>query len=355
MTPRVALSVAVGAVFALGLTLAALVPGAAQPARIAFQIGTGSTGGTYFVVGERLAGLLSHPPGAQRCEKSKVCGPAGLIVSARSSEGAVANIRAVNIGAATSAFAQSDAVALAVAGKGPFRKEGPRRHVRVIAALFPEDVHLVVAPAAKIGSVTALKKKRVGLGAENSGTLVTARAILSAWRVREKSLKASFDPPEIAAQKLAQGEIDAFFFVGGAPVPLIRHLIETRKATLVPLADKYRARLLKETPGLSADTIPAGVYPGLNKVETVKSDAVWIVNDAQPDDLIYAMTRALFAPENLKALAETSPAAAAISLDRAAADPPAPLHPGAERFYRDIRKLPDKNQGKAKSKEGTLR
>ena len=52
---------------------------AAEPTqRISFQILTGSTSGSYFRVGELLAGLLSHPPGISRCETPNLCGPEGL-------------------------------------------------------------------------------------------------------------------------------------------------------------------------------------------------------------------------------------------------------------------------------------
>src|SRR6185437_9202131 len=118
----------------------------------------------------------------QRCEKSTLCGPPGLIVTARTSDGAVANVRAVDAGTFTSGLAQSDVVA--------------------------EAVDLVVAASSKIASVSDLRRKRVSLGAEGSGSLVTARAVLAAWRLRERHLKASFDPPEIAAQKLARDELD---------------------------------------------------------------------------------------------------------------------------------------------------
>lgn len=338
MTPRGALSAAVGAGFALSFLVAGLMPVAAQPARIAFQIATGSTGGAYFPVGEAIAGLLSHPAGAQRCEKSIACGPPGLIVTARTSDGTVANVRAVEAGLVTSGLAQSDVVAQAAAGTGPFKKDGPLRHIRVIAALFPEDIHLVVAADAKIASVAGLKKKRVSLGAVNSGNLVTARAVLAAWRIRERNLKTSFDPPDVAAQKLARHEIDAFFFVGGPPVPMVQSLIANKQAILVPLDGVGRTRLLKAVPGLAADAIPAGTYPGIGKIETVRSRAVWIVNDNQPANLIYEMTRALFDPDNLKVLNQTNASRGRISLDMAARDLPAPLHPGAAKFYREREK-----------------
>ena len=96
---------AAGAVLALALvtTLAAesLAQIADLPQRIAFQISTGSTTGNYFPVGALLAQLLSHPPGVGRCEAANACGPSGLIVSTRASQGSVANVLAVNDGMVT--------------------------------------------------------------------------------------------------------------------------------------------------------------------------------------------------------------------------------------------------------------
>ncbi len=345
MKPRVAVTVATGAGLALCLLFAALGTGSAQPLpqRITFQISTGSTGGTYFPVGELIAGLISHPSGAQRCEKTRLCGPAGLIATARTSDGAVANVLSVDTGASSSGLAQSDVVAAAIAGRGAFKKAGPRKHLRVIAVLFPEDMHLVVAIAAHIATVADLKNKRVSLGAENSGNLVTARAVLDAFRLRERNLKASFDSPDIAAQKLERKQLDAFFFVGGTPVPLVQSLIQRGLAKLVPIDGEGRARLLKAVPSLAADTIAAGTYPGIGKTETVKSHAVWIVNDAQPAALIYEITRALFEPGNASVLQQANESVRRINLDNATRDLPAPLHPGAERLYRELGKLSQRN------------
>src|SRR5579871_4750970 len=169
--------------------------GSAQttPARISFQIVTGSTGGTYFPVGQLIAGLISHPPGVDRCESADVCGPPGLIISARTSDGAVSNVLAVNSGDADSGFAQGDVVAEAVAGTGAFRKAGRQSHIRVIADLFPEDVHLIVAKNSKIAKLADLRGKRVSLGVDSSGTSVTVRAILEAYDLPVSRLKVRRD------------------------------------------------------------------------------------------------------------------------------------------------------------------
>jgi TRAP transporter TAXI family solute receptor len=305
------------------------------PRRIAFQIATGSTGGTYFPVGELIAGIISHPPGVGRCEVDGACGPEGLIASARTSDGAVANALAVNSGQMDSGLAQSDVVADAWSGEGAFRKAGKQTHLRVIAALFPEDVLIVVSPSAHIASVADLRGKRVSLGTENSGTIVTARAVLAAYRMSERDLKVHHLSPDLAAQMLSQKKLDAFFFVGGAPVPLVQALTAANSAKLIAIDGDARARLLKAEPSLSATTIAANIYSNAKPLETVHGRALFIVHDSTPDALVYGIARALFAPVNTDMLAGGDRSAALIRLDIAAKNLPAPLHPGAARFFRE--------------------
>lgn len=315
--------------------------GSAQtlPTRIFFQIVTGPTGGTYFPIGQLIAGLVSHPPGVDRCESGNVCGPTGLIISARSSDGAVDNILAVNRGSAESGFAQGDVVAQAVAGEGPFRKTGKQSQIRIITGMFPEDVHLVVARKAKIAKVNDLVGKRVSLGAASSGTSVTARAILAAYGLPERRMRVRHDGADVAAQLLQQGRLDAFFFVGGRPVALVDDLLARGVARLVPIDGAGREALLKADAELSADTIPRGTYRGVLATETVSVSALWIVNASEPDALVYGITRSLFSVSNRAAMDNEGGAAAQIRLSTATHDLPAPLHPGAKKYFREIDRL----------------
>ena len=330
-----------GGVFALALVIAlGLGSEAGWAQRIFFIIATGPTSGTYFPVGEAIAGLVSHPPGLHRCDAPGVCGPAGLIASARTSAGAISNVVDVNAHRVNSGLAQADVIAEAVAGKGAFRKIGAQSHVSVIADLFPEELHLIAAKRSRINSVAGLRGKRVSLGDPASGTIVTARTVLSAYRVPLWRLKAQQLPSDVAADELEKGKLDAFFFVGGAPVALVRDLVARGQAVLVPIDGAGRKRLLARVPSLSAERIAAGTYSGTGAVETVSVRALWVVNSAEPNDVVYAVTRALFNPANRGLLDQSHPSAKLIRLDGATADLPAPLHPGAARFYREAGKLP---------------
>jgi TRAP transporter TAXI family solute receptor len=325
---------------AVALLLLAVAFGEAQTnaLRQSFQIATGPTDGTYFPVGQLIAGVVSHPPGVDRCQIAYVCGPEGLIISARTSDGSVANVLAVNAGRVDSGLAQADIVDAAVKGSGPFRRTGRQTHVRVLAGLFDEDVHLVVAVHSKISKVADLRGKRVSIGGEQSGTIEMARAVLTAYGLSERAIKARHDSADMSAALLGS-KVDAFFFVGGAPVPLIDDLIARRQARLVPIDGKGREKLLKAVPALSRDAIAANTYRGVPGVQTVRVRALWIVRDTTPVPLVYGIARSLFNASNRDQLDAAMPATRSIRIDDAVDVLPAPLHPGALRYYREARAI----------------
>jgi uncharacterized protein len=333
--------VAAGAlVAALGLLTMLAAETAAQtadsPQRIAFQISTGSTTGTYFPVGAMMAQLLSHPPGVGRCEVANICGPSGLIVSTRASQGSVANVLAVNSGMVTSGLAQTDVVALAVSGQGPFRKLGPTKQLRVIANLYGEDVHVVAAKKSNIRTVADLRGKRVSLSSEGSGTIVTARAVLAAFRLSEKMIVPSYESAEQAVDLLQAGKIDALFFVGGTPVSLLQQLLDEDVAVLVPIDGAGLKRLLAKEPYLSAHTIAKGTYGAAPAVDTVSVDGLWITDASEPDNLIYGMLKALYNPANRAVLQAGRQGSHFMDPATAAMDGAATLHPGAVRYFTEV-------------------
>jgi TRAP-type uncharacterized transport system substrate-binding protein len=97
--------------------------------------------------------------------------------------------------------------------------------------------------------------------------------------------------------------------------------------------------LLKADPDLAADTIPQGTYRGTLAIETVSVQALWIVNASEPNDLIYGITKSLFNPTNRAAFDGEGGSAASIRIGNATRDLPAPLHPGAERYFREVNRL----------------
>jgi TRAP transporter TAXI family solute receptor len=344
MVNRRQLALAVGGVFVVALIAVISRDRAPElpppPQRVAFHIVTGSTSGSNFRVGEVIAGVLSHPPGIGRCDTPERCGPEGVIVSTRATQGSVANINAVRSGGADSGLAEANVVALAVAGQPPFRREGPAQQLRTIARIYGEDLHLVAKRDADILGVSDLRGKRVSFAPEGSATNITARAVLEAYRLPLWRVRASNDALDAAAEKLRTGMLDAFFIVGGTPVNVITQLLEDDAAVLIPVDGAARTRLLSGQEHLQERTIPLGAYPGMPPTDTVGVGTLWITTAGQPEAPVYALVRGLFHPANRAQLDAGRIGFEFIDPRAAVRDPVAPLHPGAQRFFIEVGALP---------------
>ena len=164
-----------------------------------FRIGTGGTAGTYYPVGGMIANAVSQP--------------GKIIATAQASNGSLANVNAVAGGAMEAGFSQSDVATWAYTGTGAFEGKPKVTDLRLIATLYPEDIHLVVKKGSGIKSVADLKGKRVALDEPGSGTLVDAHMVLAAYGLKESDIKPDYIKPNQAGDKLKDGSLDAFFFV----------------------------------------------------------------------------------------------------------------------------------------------
>jgi len=301
-----------------------------------FRIGTAATTGTYFQIGGMLANAISKPPGSRDCDRGGSCGVAGLVAVAQATQGSLENVEAVGGGRLESALAQSDVALGAYSGTGLFKGKPPIKSLRVIAALFPESVHLVVRADGPIAGVKDLRGKRVGLGEKESGTLVDARLILEAAGLAEKDVKGDYRNLSLAAASLSHDELDAFFLFGGYPVPAISELASTAPTRLVPIVGDVADRLTHKYSFFTAETIPGNTYPGIDQATpTIGTRALWIVSADVPDDLVYSITRSLWHDGNRHILDQGHPMGQKIRLQSALEGVVIPLHPGAERFYKE--------------------
>ncbi len=305
------------------------------------RIGTGSTAGTYYPIGTLIASVISNPPGSRPCEAGGSCGVPGLIATAQTTHGSVANIHGVANGSFDTALAQSDMVAAAYNGQGIFRKNDPVTSLRVIANLYPEDIHLVVRREANINSVGDLKGKRVSIDVPGSGTRENAKQILKAYGLSIKDIDAVTADPDKAVTLMLQDSLDAFFFVAGYPVTAVSELADAEKIELLPIEGEVAKKFLADHPYYSASEIPADTYLDLRTVPTLAVTTQWIVSADMSEELVYEMTRALWHPENRHLLDRGHAKGKLILPETALKGVGIPVHPGAERYYREVGVLTD--------------
>ena len=319
------------------LATAAFAVGAAYAQDIKFfRIGTGGTAGTYYPIGGLIANAISNPPGSRACADGGSCGAPGVVATAVATNGSVANINGIVSGQMESGFTQSDVAYWAYTGTGVYEGKPKVPGLRLIASLYPETVHLVARKGAGIRSVADLKGKRVSLDEPGSGTLVDARLILAAYGISEKDIKPEYLKPNQAGDKIKDGGLDAFFFVGGYPTGAISELASAGGGIeLVPITGPEADKLLTTYRFFSTDTVPATAYKGIGETKTISVGAQWVTGDKVDANLIYEITKAMW-NENSRKLLDTGHAKGkAIQKTSAVEGAGIPFHPGAEKFYRE--------------------
>ncbi len=303
------------------LSLAAAVA-APVHAQQFFRIGTGGTAGTYYPVGGMIANAVSQP--------------GKIVATAQATNGSVANVNGVAGGALESGFSQSDVATWAYTGTGVYEGKPKVTDLRMIANLYPESIHLVVKKGSGIKSVADLKGKRVALDEPGSGTLVNARIVLAAYGVKESDIKPEYIKPNQAGDKLKDGALDAFFFVGGAPAGAIAELASSGAGIeLVPLAGPQADALRKTNPYLAVDTIAAGTYKDVPAVQTMAMGAQWVTSAKADTETVYQITKALYGKAAQDTLAAGHAKGKFITKENAVKGVGIPFHPGAEKFYKE--------------------
>ncbi len=287
------------------------------------RIGTGGTAGTYFPVGALVAQLVSQP--------------GKIVVTAQTSNGSLGNVIGVANGSIESGFSQADVASWAYNGTEIFSGRPRLSSLRLIANLFPESIHVVVKKGAGIKTIADLKGKRVALDEVGSGTLINARQVLNAYGIKEADFQAVYIKPSLSGDRLTAGLIDAFFVTTGAPAPAVSDLAASGfEFQLLPIDGPAAVSLRAASPFFQTDTIAAGTYPGIAAVQTLAVAAQWVTTEKLSDDLVYELTRALFTPATQKAVAAGYAKGRLITLSTAVQGAGLPLHPGAQRYYREV-------------------
>ena len=300
-----------------------------------FTIGTGGTGATYYPLGGVIANAVSNPPGSRPCDEGGSCGVPGLVAVAQSSRGSVNNVNGITSGLFNSGFSQSDVAYWAYTGTGVFEGEEPMADLRAIAALYPEHIHLVARADAGIESVADLAGRRVSLDEPGSGTYVDALLILEAYGLSEDDVEAEYLKPNPAGDAMRNGQLDAFFIVAGFPTGAVVELASAIDITLVPIDGDAAAQIVEQYGFFSEDVVPADTYDGVGETATLAVGAQWITSANEDEELVYGITQALWNDNTRRLLdvghAKGSSVTPATALDGIGI----PLHPGAERFYRE--------------------
>ncbi|MEW9548015.1 TAXI family TRAP transporter solute-binding subunit [Nonomuraea sp. NPDC050783] len=292
----------------LGLPLAAAAcsDGGAPAAEL--RLVTGQPGGAYGQLGDRLAAELRRD---------------GLAVRVLPTAASVQNLTMMADGRADVGFALADTADDAIRVR--------HQAVSALGRVYMNYVHLVVPAASAITGVGGLAGRRVSIGAQGSGTAVTATRVLAvAGLDRPPALERLELDASVAA--LRAGGIEAFFWSGGVPTPALEALGgEIRLVPLEPMVAVLRRRF---GPVYEHGTVPAGAYGAALPVATVGTPSYLMCRASLPEELAHTVIETVFrARDRLQA-----PSAPGGRLDPryAIGTGVVPLHPGAVRYYRSV-------------------
>jgi hypothetical protein len=154
------------------------------------------------------------------------------------------------------------------------------------------------------------------------------------WTIDDLALASEIKSAE-QAQALADDKIDAIAFTVGHPSGAVQEATTTTDAILVPVVGPEVDALIADQPYYSKATIPGGMYRGSDSdIETFNVWATLVTSAAEPEEVVYEVVKAVF--ENFDDFRSLHPAFADLNKEEMVARAlSAPLHPGAERYYRE--------------------
>ena len=200
--------------------------------------------------------------------------------------------------------------------------------------MYPNYIHLVASADSGIKSLADLKGKRVAVGAPKSGTELNTRAILKGAGMSYQDLgKVEYLPFGESVELMKNRQLDATLISAGLGVAAVRDLATAVKIVVVPIPTDVIAKI--GDPAYQPATIPANTYNGqAADAATVAIPNFLVTHEGVPADTVYVMTKSMF--ENLDQMVAAHAAAKAIKRENATRGMPLPLHPGAEKYYREV-------------------
>jgi TRAP transporter TAXI family solute receptor len=252
--------------------------------------------------------------------------------STQATKASVENLNLLQDGKGELAFTLGDSLALAWAGDKEAGFKGKLDKLRTVGAIYPNYVQIVASKESGITTLADLEGKRLSVGAPRSGTELNARAILGAAGLSYDDLgKVEYLPFAESVELMKNRQLDATLQSAGLGVASIRDLASSVEIVVVEIPADI---IEKVGPPYLAATIPAGTYNGQDADVATATVQNFLVTRADlSDETVYAMTKAIY--DNLDALVAAHAAAKDIAIDKAAGNPPVPLHPGAEKYFRE--------------------
>ena len=289
------------------------------------SIGTGGVTGVYYPTGGAICRMMA-----------KTRKETGIRCAVESTGGSVYNINAIRSGELEFGVAQSDWQFHAFNGSSKFEEQGKFEGLRAVFSIHPEPFTVVARADAGISNFEDLKGKRVNVGNPGSGQRGTMEVLMEAsgWTMDDFAVASELQAAE-QSQALCDNNIDAMVYTVGHPSGSIQEATTACDAVLVNVTGDAVDQLVADNPFYRTATIPGGMYRGNDTdTNTFGVGATLVTSADVPEDVVYNLVKSVFT--DIDAFRGLHPAFANLDPKQMANDGlSAPLHPGAEKFYRE--------------------
>jgi TRAP transporter TAXI family solute receptor len=290
------------------------------------SIKTGDVTGVYYAAGSAVAKMHNR--------KLKEY---NLRLIAEASEGSISNIDDVENGLAAFGIAQANALYFAKHGE-EYWQGAPLKNLRSVLGLYTEAFTVIAAVDAGINSLADLKGKTLDIGELGSTDNLQARSILNHFGLDpEKDLIVVENPAYEAAELLQQGKIDAYFYTVGHPNLAIKEASHgDRKIMLVTPEQEFVDAFLGQKEYIVERIIRIDYYTEIANKEPVRTlglKAILFCNADTDEDVVYHMVKEVY--ENFDLFKKQHPAFANLTAEKLTTGLIVPLHPGAERYFKE--------------------
>jgi len=256
-------------------------------------------------------------------------------VKAQSSAGSVENLRKVNQGKMQFGVVYSGHVFLGREGKLK-NDDNKYKDVLAVAYLYGAPAQLVVRADSGIEHTKDLEGKKVGVGNAGSGAFANCELFfthLGLWDKIERNAMGYND----AANAFGNNQLDAFWLFTAFPSGAVMMAAQTNDIALVDLGrDALDSGFYEQYPYFTKLEIPAGTYKGVDTATpSFQDSALWVANSKVPDEVVYDLLSKIYTDEGLAYLRNQKKTFKEMSIESGIKGIVTPLHPGAERFWKE--------------------
>ncbi len=314
----------IGAALAVPLASAtAFLPDASASGQEFVRIATAGSGGNYYRLGGGLSAIWNDELKVQ--------------ASIQATGGTVENLDLLADKEVEVAYIAGSVGKLAYDNTGRFADRPKDRYkgLRHIATVYPNPQWLIAMEwAPEIKSLRDLKGKRVSVGMRGSQGEAWWSMIMGHLGWTYDDIEAEYTVHQAAIDQVRNRQVDAIVWPDAPGSASVQQIVDTGFARILDV-DADVIKFFDEK-GLDYPwTVPAEHVPGAEKrpVKTFAAPTAFVTHDGVADDLVYNLTKTML--ENRERLIKVHPLAAFMSLEDALSGAPFPIHPGAERYYKE--------------------